>query len=137
MRRVLALLVLVGAVGCGGSDATPSSLGPDLDEGARIFARSCAVCHGAGGQGAAAPALTAVTETFGACGDQVDWVTLGSERWQDEVGQTYGDTGTEITAAMPSFEGTLTPTEIAQVVAYERHRFGGSDAVAALTDCGL
>jgi hypothetical protein len=64
-------------------------------------------------------------------------VTIGSERHKDEVGATFGDTGKEITGIMPSFDSVLTTTEIAQVAAFERHRFGGADPEVARANCGL
>jgi hypothetical protein len=62
---------------------------------------------------------------------------MGSERWKDEVGPTYGATDKEITAIMPSFVAVLTPEEISQIAAFERFRFGGAEMVATLEDCGI
>lgn len=67
----------------------------------------------------------------------IEWISLGSNRYQEEVGPTYGDAEKEITAVMPEFAESLTEREIAQVAAFERHRFGGADEDTALTDCGL
>ena len=76
-------------------------------------------------------ALEDVLTTFSQCADQVEWITLGSQRFQDEIGPTYGDTEKEITAVMPEFGASLTDTEIAQVAAFERHRFGGAEPETA------
>ena len=133
---VLAALLVALAACAQGNGADPE-LGPDLEAGRQVYQSTCAACHGGNGDGGSAPALTDLVATFGDCADQVEWITIGSERHKAEVGPTYGDTGKEITAIMPSFENTLSTTEIAQVAAFERHRFGGATADAALAECGL
>lgn len=116
----------------------PQSLGdPNLDAGREVFGRVCASCHGGTGAGASAPALTSVLETFPDCETHRQWVTIGSERWQEEVGPVYGAPGREITAVMPSFESVLTDEEIQQVASFERFRFAGGEMAAVLADCGL
>ena len=119
-----------------GCASGPESLGdPNLDAGRDTYGRICSACHGGTGSGASAPALTGVLETFPDCATQIQWVTLGSERWKEEVGPVYGAPGKEITAIMPSFEAVLTEEEIRQVVAFERTRFGGGEMAAVLADC--
>ena len=114
----------------------PESLGdPALDAGRETYGRICSACHGGTGAGASAPALTSVLETFPDCATHIQWVTLGSERWQEEVGPVYGAPGREITAVMPSFESVLTTEEIRQVASFERFRFGGGEMDAVLADC--
>lgn len=133
MRGVIAL-VLVGAL----SACAPSSgaeLPPDIAAGRDVYGRMCSACHGGNGQGATAPGLTSVLETFPSCDDQIRWIGLGSAQWQEEVGPTYGAPGREITAVMPSFATELTATEIAQVAAFERVRFGEGDEQEVLGDC--
>jgi len=128
-----ALLVVVGA--CAGG---PETLGdPDLDAGRDVFGRVCSACHGGSGAGASAPPLTSVLETFPDCESHIQWVTIGSERWKEEVGPGYGATDKEITAIMPSFEAVLTSEEIRQVAAFERFRFGAGEMEAVLADCEL
>ena len=125
-------LILVACV------SSPASTGNvDLDAGRDVFARVCTACHGAQGGGASGPALATVLETFPACADHMRWVTLGSERWRDEVGPTYGAQKKEITGAMPSWESSLTQLEIKQVAAFERFQFGGLELASATGDCGL
>ena len=134
-RALLAAMVIGVLAGCASG---PESLGdPDLDAGREIYGRICSSCHGGTGTGASAPALTSVLETFPECDTHRRWVTLGSERWQEEVGAVYGAQGKEITAIMPSFEAVLTEEEIRQVAAFERVRFGGGEMAAVLADCGL
>jgi mono/diheme cytochrome c family protein len=128
-------LVLVG--GLAACVSPPESLGADLDAGRDTFARICSACHGASGQGASAPALTEVLVTFPDCATQRQWITLGSKRWEEEVGPTYGAPNKEITAVMPGMESTLSEDEIQQVAAYERTVIGGGEREAVLADCGL
>jgi cytochrome c553 len=134
-RALLAALFMVVVAACGSG---PESLGdPNLDAGREVFGRVCASCHGGTGSGGSAPALTSVLETFPECETQRQWVTLGSDRWKEEVGPVYGAPGKEITAIMPSFEAVLTDEEIQQVASFERFRFGGGEIDAVLADCGL
>ncbi|MEX0667072.1 MAG: cytochrome c [Acidimicrobiia bacterium] len=133
--RVLLAVMLVVVAACASG---PESLGdPNLDAGREVFGRVCSACHGGTGSGGSAPPLTSVVETFPDCEIHRQWVTIGSERWKDEVGLVYGAPGKEITAIMPSFEAVLTEEEIQQVAAFERFRFGGGEMVAVVTDCGL
>jgi hypothetical protein len=76
-----------------------------------------------------------VLNTFPNCASHLQWVTLGSERWKNEVGPTYGTDDKEIAAVMPSFGAQLTLTQIRQVVAYERVQFGGADTETTLAEC--
>jgi mono/diheme cytochrome c family protein len=129
------VVALLAACASGGTSGR--ALDPDLEAGREVFGRVCASCHGGNGEGGAGPALASVLETFRDCEDHIRWVTSGSERHKDEVGPTFGDTDKEITGIMPSFESVLTATEIAQVAAFERHRFGGADPEVARANCGL
>jgi len=125
------------AVGC---DGKPYGTG-GADEfalGEALFAANCAVCHGAEGGGLVGPALSggSVLQTFpeGACDLHRKWVTLGSAGWPDP---TYGATAKPVTGGMPSFGKTLSDTDIAHVVLYERVAFGGENLDTAKDDCGL
>ncbi len=101
----------------------------------------CASCHGANGAGAGAfPGLTAVNTVFSSCADHIEWVELGTQGFQSAGRETYGDTAKAVGgsgAVMPAFGSSLTPEQLASVVAYERVAFGGGDAESVLTDCGL
>ena len=105
--------------------------------GGEIFAASCAVCHGATGAGGVGPALAggAVLETFpdGACQSHIEWVTLGSAGWPAD---TYGAQNKPVVGGMPPF-GSLTETDLAQVVLYERVALGGEAEQAAEDECGF
>lgn len=105
--------------------------------GRSVYSSTCSTCHlpdGSGGELAAS--LATVTETFPECADHIRWITLGSDRWLTEVGDTYGATAKEVTRIMPSFEETLSAHEIAQVAAFERSRYGGLEPEEALDQCG-
>ncbi|MGI8513579.1 MAG: c-type cytochrome [Acidimicrobiia bacterium] len=136
MRNLIVVEALMALAAC--AQAPLPSLGdPDLDAGRQTFNRVCATCHGPNGQGASAPTLENVLATFSDCAKQQRWIFLGSERWTEEVGPTYGDTDKEITAVMPSFEAVLSPVEIAQVAAFQRLQFGGATIEESLSGCGL
>ena len=132
-------MAVVLAVGLGACAQPPlPSLGsPELDAGRETYRSSCSACHGPTGAGISAPAMIEVVATFPDCAVQQQWITLGSARWKEEVGETYGAQDKEITAVMPFFEGALTANQIAQVAAFERFQFGGASLEDALGDCGL
>jgi mono/diheme cytochrome c family protein len=78
----------------------------DSAPGATIFSESCAGCHGADGAGGVGPKLAGqVVDDFPDAADEIAVVTNGRR-------------------SMPSFEGTLTPEEIEQVVEYTRTGLG-------------
>jgi cytochrome c553 len=137
--------VLTGdVVNCDGSEFTGSGAGGGgvdfIAQGQAIFDApgSCAGCHGADGGGSGSiPALTGVLTTFGACGDHVEWVGLGSSGFQAAGETTYGDPNKPINGGMPGFATSLSEEQIAAVAAFERVRFGGADPAETLTDCGL
>lgn len=138
MKRVIlavALGIVLGACGSGGVDRPGPD--PEILAGRDTYGAHCALCHGGNGQGASGPALADVVATFGQCHDQMEWISLGSDRHEAEVGPTYGDHGKQITGVMPGFEAVLTTGQIAQVAAFERSRFGGQEETAALVECGL
>jgi mono/diheme cytochrome c family protein len=120
------------AAGCG--EAAPSD--PDLAAGRTVY-RTCAACHGKSGEGGAGPALAGVMATFPDCEEQIRWISLGSQRWREEVGDTYGATAKPVAGAMASFAESLSETEIRQVALYERVRFGEADVDAERSACGL
>lgn len=121
------------AESCGGPGSVYFSIGQS------IYTGQCAACHSADGSGGVGPALAggAVLQTFSACTDQIQWVTLGSNNWPDA---TYGDTNRPVLGtgvAMPGYDGNLSAEEIASVVLYERVSFGGADPITEEAACGL
>ena len=127
--------MLVLSAACASEPDVPPD--PDLEAGRETYGRLCSVCHGGSGEGGVGPALSGVVATFPDCEAHLQWITLGSARWQTEVSPTYGTQENEITGAMPSFEPTLTDAQIRQVAAFERTRYGGLAQPVALIDCGL
>ncbi len=124
--------------GAGGGGTNYVALGQDIYMGNAVAGVNCSGCHGPNGQGSAAfPALTGVLTTFGSCSDHEQWVTLGSDGWKAQNGNTYGDTNKPVGGGMPTFGNSLTPEQLAAVVTFERVRFGGADPDQALVDCGL
>lgn len=117
-----------GPAGGGGADF--------IAVGEEIFT-DCAGCHGPQGEGGVGPALGSVLNTFSACEDHIQWVELGSSGFQAEGRSTYGDTAKPVTQGMPPFGGSLSPEQLASVVAFERVRFGGANQEETLIDCGL
>lgn len=118
-----------GAGGGGGADF--------IAEGELVYAQ-CAGCHGPQGEGSGNfPPLTGVMDTFGACSDHIEWVSVGSAGFAD-VG-TYGDQNKPVGAQgqMPAFGGSLSDEQLAAVVTYERVRIGGGNPDEVLADCGL
>lgn len=134
MRTLISILVVaVAAASCGGDGSTPTV----LQEGRAIYGNTCAACHGSAGEGGVGPALDTVLETWPSCADHIRWITLGSDRWKGEVGDTYGATGKPIQGGMPEIGLTLTPAEIAAVAVWERITYGQADEAATLAECGL
>lgn len=130
------------AENCDGSDF--GSVTNPLQLGAALYTAealpTCQSCHGPDGSGGTGPALAggAVVETFPACSDHIKWVSLGTNRWRDEVGNTYGSTNKPVGGGgtMQSYQDAgLTPEEIAAVVLFERVTFGGEDLETAEAAC--
>ncbi len=116
---------------------TPGAATDVIAVGAEVYS-SCAGCHGAQGEGAGVfPALTGVLSTFGSCEDHIDWVELGSSGFTAAGRNTYGDNNRPVAGGMPGFGGSLTPEQLAAVVAYERVRHSGGSPEEVLVDCGL
>ena len=127
---------------CDGSEF--GSISSPLKLGAALYTAdanpSCQSCHGSDGSGGTGPALAggAVVDTFPACEDHIKWVSLGTNRWRDEEGDTYGANANLVGGGgiMQSYEDAgLTPDEIAAVVLYERVTFGNEDLEAAEAAC--
>jgi len=107
MVVVLVGLVVYGAGFGGGSDAERvSSPAGEIDDdpietGAAIYDLRCASCHGPSGEGIVGPSFVGVSERYPDPASQVEVVIQGR-------GQ------------MPAFDGVLSESEIAAVVAFER-----------------
>ncbi|MFO7547562.1 MAG: c-type cytochrome [Acidimicrobiia bacterium] len=125
--------------GDAGGGADFIALGQRIFVGQEVAAANCAGCHGANGGGGVGPALGGVTLTFSACTDNIEWVGLGTAGFQAAGRTAYGDLNKPVGGGgnMPGFQATLSPEQIASVVAYTRVRFGGADDTAELEGCGL
>jgi mono/diheme cytochrome c family protein len=94
--------------------------------GNQVYHSSCSTCHGSNGEGGVGPALHAgvAAITFPKVQDHIDWVKNGSVGLAKNA--PYGDpnrAGGQHVASkndMPGFASSLSPTQIADVVAYER-----------------
>ena len=107
----------------------PSAAAPVLtpiQAGAQVFAKNCSPCHGAQGEGGVGPKLAGgeAKLTFPNEADHIAWVDTGSI--SKAKGTPYGDPArpggqhTVKVAGMPPFKGTLSDTEIKNVVTFER-----------------
>jgi len=128
------VLVLAAALlaACGGE----SEEGP-VDVGRGVYGDMCSTCHGDAGQGGTGPALGETDAVFPSCTDHIEWVTLGSERWQEAYGDTYGATDKPVQGGMPSMEDRFTAEEIAAVVLFERVEYAGLPLEETAADCGI
>lgn len=122
----------------GEAEACDGGASPFFTQGETLYTNICAACHSADGSGGVGPAFIggAVLQTFSACTDHIEWVTIGSNDWPEA---TYGDTAKPAggTGVMPGYASTLSEQEIASVVLYERVAFGGQNVVEAEQSCGL
>lgn len=135
MRKLTTVLLsaTLVIVACGGSARSPF-----LAEGRELYRdNDCATCHGGGGRGGVGPSLASVAVTFPSCEDQVEWVTLGSDGWEELYGATYGATEKRLKGGMRSFADEMTDQELRTVVAYARIEFGDLDEAQVKTDCGV
>lgn len=120
------------AQSCGGDTSPFFSLG------AAIYDANCVACHGADGGGGVGPSFLggAVLQTFSACTDHIEWVSIGTNEWPSG---TYGDTAKPVggVGVMPGYQSSLSEQEIAAVSLYERVAFGDEDITEAESACGL
>ena len=120
------------AQSCGG-DASPF-----FTLGEAIYEANCVACHSADGSGGVGPSFLggAVLQTFSACTDHIEWVSIGSNEWPNA---TYGDAGKPVggVGVMPGYQSSLSEQEIAAVALYERVAFGGQNIAEAEAACGL
>lgn len=131
MSRFLAISTLLLALtSCGGADTSSP-----LSEGRTVYGNVCSACHGDAGQGGVGPELSGVVATFPSCADQIEWISLGSENWKRDHGDTYGALDSPVAGGMPGQAGSLTPDEIAMVAAWERSTYGGIGEQDAIDQC--
>lgn len=131
LRIALLLCVVIALASCGGGGAVSDA----YKEGRTIYGDYCSVCHGSAGGGGVGPALDQVLVTWPDCDLHVEWVSIGSERWRAEYGDTYGATDKPIEAVMPAHDDRLSLDEIRKVSAFERIQYAGQDEAAAFAEC--
>jgi mono/diheme cytochrome c family protein len=105
----------------------PASNNPSsIELGRQLYSSAgCAGCHGADGEGGVGPRVAggASSLVFPKVSDEIAWIKSGSG---PATGRHYGSPtrpGGQAGPArgiMPAFSGTLTDTQIAAIVAYER-----------------
>ena len=100
------------ATAAGAATAKTYSLEELKGEGEKVYAKTCAACHQANGQGVpgAFPALSHGAVTTGPIAAHIDIVMNGSKK----------------NPAMAAWKGQLSDLEIAAVISYERNAFGNA-----------
>ncbi len=144
---VLAVLPLWAIVYVNTLSKPRSTVLSQLDAGTAVYAQ-CQSCHQADGSGGAGRPLYAaadggVVATFPNIAGQLQFVWLGTALTANPVGSKgtpYGDpnrSGGQHTTysyngigAMPMFKGSLTQTQLLEVVRHERETFGGEKVPA-------
>jgi len=115
--------------------ASPEAHEGPLGVGAEVYS-SCASCHGAAGDGGVGYPFSGgeVLETFPQIEDQIRFVYYGTEGYNAESVEIYGNPdregGPHLTGergVMPEFGGQLEESEIIAVVCHERYTIGGAD----------
>jgi hypothetical protein len=127
---VLAALPVWAYVYVGTLDPPPAGEGPELLGEEAFAGNGCGGCHGAGGGGGVGPAFTggSIYETFPNFEQHFQWVRLGSEGWQAEIGPTYGATDKPVGGGMPGFgEDAISDADLFYVVMHERMTLGGEN----------
>lgn len=128
---VLALLPLWAYVYAYSLSPPPAGQNDPLVLGQQLYTANCASCHGPQGGGGVGPQLSggAVLKSWPDFKDHMAWVALGSAKWGKP---TFGADKRPVKGGMPSWQGTLTDQEIAQVVLYERVGLSGGTPDADL-----
>lgn len=144
---VLAVLPLWAIVYVNTLSKPRSTVLSQLDAGTAVYAQ-CQSCHQADGSGGAGRPLYVaadggVVATFPSIAGQLEFVWLGTNLTANPVGSKgtpYGDpnrSGGQHTTysyngngAMPTFKGSLTQTQLLEVIRHERETFGGEKVPA-------
>jgi hypothetical protein len=123
-----------------------STVPTQLEAGATAYVNRCQGCHAADGSGGAGRPLYAadanggVLTTFPYIADQLEFVWLGSTGTgptgtpygnPDKPGGQHAVLSFDGSSLMPTFRGTITQTELLEVVRHEREVFGGEEIPAA------
>ncbi len=122
-----------------------STVPSQLEAGATDYANRCQSCHQADGSGGAGRPLYAAAEgggvltTFPYIADQLQFVWLGSAGTgaagtpygsKDKPGGQHKVLSYDGKTLMPTFKGSITQTELLEIVRHERETFGGEKVPA-------
>jgi cytochrome c553 len=144
---VLAVLPLWAIVYVNTLSKPRTTIPSQLDAGTAAYATKCSSCHQADGSGGNGRPLYAaadggVVATFPNIVGQLEFVWLGSQLTASPVGSKgtpYGSADRKPSQhttlsyngnPMPTFKGTLTQTELLEIVRHERETFGGEKVPA-------
>lgn len=127
MRRLLPLLLAIAAVlACKRTEPVPQPRAvPPAEHGAAIYAKMCAVCHGAAGEGYKADEATALAHP--------DFLTAVNDDYLKNA-ITNGRSGTTMSSWGSSRGGPLAPSDVTDVVAHIRTWDDPTKPRAALDD---
>ncbi len=112
----------------GGTSGTLAAAAPANANGAKVFSTNCSSCHGATGQGlpGAFPPLANNPTVTGDPNKVIGIVLHGLKGTISINGQTYN-------GQMPAWKGTLSNSDIADVITYIRGSLGNNHASAVTT----
>jgi len=112
----------------GGNGVSGAAGAPASANGAKVFSANCSSCHGAQGQGTpgAFPPLAGNPIVTGDANKVIGIVLDGLKGSISVNGQTYN-------GQMPAWKGTLSNSDIADVVTYIRGALGTNKASAVTT----
>jgi ubiquinol-cytochrome c reductase cytochrome b subunit len=116
---------VAGAPAAAGGGAQAPAAAPANSNGAKVFSTNCSSCHGAQGQGSpgAFPPLANNPVVTGDPNKVIDILVGGLHGSITVGGQTYNGT-------MPAWKGTLSNSDIADVITYIRGSLGTNKASA-------
>ena len=110
--------------------SAPADAGRALQSGAKVYAANCAACHGADGQGKPGtfPPLAGNADITGDPSKVVQIVLDGLNNMPMTV------SGANYKGVMPAWKGTLTNSDVANVVSYIRSSWGNEATPVAPAD---
>ena len=119
LKRIFISLSAVGLAACspqGGGTAAPATLSDQLDQGKKLYARTCAQCHVDGSGGPLAPSLRG-SDVLAQPPQALAKVILGGRQGESMRGNQ------KFNGVMPP-QQYLSDAEVAAVAAYVRDAFG-------------
>ena len=138
LPSVVGLVALIALTASCGGDPSSQPIDPEAvtSTGAMLYEdEGCANCHGLRGNGDIGPDLSGVLRTFSSCDTQVEWVSLGSAKWSQQRGSSYGDANKPVRGGMPGFGERLEERQIRRIVSFTRTEFAGGDQGEVVESC--